>query len=154
MVYPSERLVLVGHAKVYGFPAASLRGRHDEWTLALSYAPRTVETYAVKWREPDGQTFVGSLALGARALRLEGRRRGPEGAAVGRRLGYDELRGLSLGRLDGRSALAVELCDGAYLVAHAGPGAPIIQELVERLAALVPSKNLRLGRNRSVLRHG
>ena len=110
--------------------------------------------YAVKWREPDGQTFVGSLALGPRALRLEGRGRGAEGAAVERRLGYDELRGVSIGRLDGRSALAVELLDGAFLVAGAGLGAPIVQELVECLAALVPSENLRLSRNRSVLRPG
>ena len=127
---------------------ATTRGHPRSPTL------RTVKTYAVKWREPDGQTFVGSLALGPRALRLEGRRRGAGEAAVDRRLGYDELRGLSIGRLDNRSALAVQLLDGAYLVADAGLGAPIVQELVERLAALVSSENLRLTRSRSVLRPG
>jgi hypothetical protein len=104
-----------------------------------------VTTYAVKWREPDGQTFIGRLALGPLAFRLEGRRRGPEGPAVNRRFGYEELRGLRIGsrgadRLDGRPALVVERLDGAYLVAGAGIGAPIIQELGERLAALRPQK--------------
>jgi hypothetical protein len=100
-----------------------------------------VTTYAVKWREPDGQTFVGRLALGPRALHLEGRRRGAEGPAVNRRFGYEELRGLRVGsrgadRLDGRPALVVEQPEGAFLVAGAGTGAPIVQELSERLADL------------------
>ncbi|MEO8290545.1 MAG: hypothetical protein ABI649_06065 [Gaiellaceae bacterium] len=98
-------------------------------------------TYAVKWREPDGQTFVGRLALGPRTLRLDGRRPGAEGPAVKRQFGYEELRGLRIGsrgpdRLDGRPALVVERADGSYLVADAGMGAPIVQELVERLADL------------------
>jgi len=100
-----------------------------------------VTTYAVKWREPDGQTFVGRLALGPRTLRLDGRRRGAEGPAVKRQFGYEELRGLRIGsrgadRLDGRPALVVERADGPYLVADAGMGAPIVQELVDRLADL------------------
>lgn len=98
-------------------------------------------TYAVKWREPDGQTFIGRLALGPRAFRLVGRRRGADGPAVNRRVGYEELRGLRIGsrgadRLDGRPALVVERPGGAYLVAGAGMGAPIVQELVERLTGL------------------
>ena len=106
-----------------------------------SYAAWTVKTYAVKWREPDGQTFIGRLALGPRALRLDGRRRGVEEPAVNRRFGYGELRGLRMGRggaerLDGRPALVVERPGGVYLVADAGMGAPILQELVERLAEL------------------
>jgi hypothetical protein len=100
-----------------------------------------VTTYAVKWREPDGQTFIGRLALGRRALRLDGRRRGAEGAAVKRRFGYEELRGLRIGsrgadRLDGRPALVIQRADGPYLVADAGMGAPIVQELIDRLAEL------------------
>ena len=106
-----------------------------------AYRPVTVTTYAVKWREPDGQTFVGRLALGSRALLLDGRRRGASGPAVERRFGYEELRGLRIGsggadRLDGRPALVVERCDGNYLVADAGQGAPIVQELVERISDL------------------
>ena len=58
------------------FVAATDSRRH-----VPAYRPGTVTTYAVKWREPDGQTFVGRLALGPRALRLDGRRRGGERAA-------------------------------------------------------------------------
>jgi hypothetical protein len=98
-------------------------------------------TYAVKWREPDGQTFVGRLALGPRAIRLVGRGRGAEGPAVDRRIGYDELRGLRIGsrgmeRLDGRPSLVVDRADGSYLVADAGLGAPVVQELADRLTDL------------------
>ena len=49
--------------KVCGFSAPMLRDGHDGYTAARSYAGWTVKTYAVTWREPDGQTFVGSLAL-------------------------------------------------------------------------------------------
>ena len=98
-------------------------------------------TYAVKWREPDGQTFIGRLALGPRTLRLVGRKPGAEGPTVDRQIGYSELRGLRIGsrgpdRVDGRPALVVDRANGAYVVADAGMGAPIIQELVDRLAHL------------------
>lgn len=127
-------------------------------------------TYAVKWREPDGQTFIGRLALGPRALRLEGRRRGAEGPAVERQFGYEELQGLRMGsrgadRLDGRPALVVERPDGAYLVTDAGMGAPIVQELVDRLADLrlaaprkatvvVPLEEGAIDRVRELVSHG
>ena len=96
-------------------------------------------TYAVTWREPGGQTFVGRLALGPGALRLEGRRRGAEEPAVERQLGYGELRGLRVGtrgadRLDGRPTVVVESSDGPFLVAGAGIGVPIVHELADRLA--------------------
>ena len=98
-------------------------------------------TYAVKWREPDGQTFIGRLALGHRTLRLVGRSPGAHGPTVDRQIGYAELSGLRLGsrgadRLDGRPALVVERADGPYLVADGGMGAPVVQELVDRLAHL------------------
>ena len=100
-------------------------------------------TYAVKWREPDGQTFIGRLAFGPRALRLDGRRSGAEEPPVNRQFRYEELRSLRIGsrgvdRLDGRPALVVESPQGAYLVAGAGMGAPIVQELADRLVALRP----------------
>ncbi len=57
-------------------------------------------------------------------------------------------------RLDGRPALVVERPDGPYLVAGAGTGAPIVQELGERLAALSAAAGLRLTRNRSVPQPG
>ena len=97
-------------------------------------------TYAVRWREPNGQTFLGRLALGPSTLRLVGRTTGAEGQAVDRQIGYAELRGLRIGssadRLDGRPAVVVEHANGPYLVADAGMGAPIVQELADRLADL------------------
>ena len=101
-----------------------------------------MKTYAVKWCEPDGQTFVGRLALGLYMLHLDGRRRGVDEPGVKRQFGYEELRSPRIGnrgmdRLDGRPALVVERADGAYLVSDAGMGAPIVQELAEQLALLV-----------------
>jgi len=96
-------------------------------------------TYAVKWREPDGQTYLGSLALGARTLRFEGR--GLDGPVVDRQIGYGEVWALRLAsrsadRLDGRPALVFERADGRYLITSAGMGAGIVQEVVDRLAEL------------------
>lgn len=117
-----------------------LRGGHDRSRLGCSYALWTLTTYAVRWREPSGQTFVGRLALGQHTLRLVGRTPGAEGQTVDRQIGYAELQGLRIGggadRLDGRRAVVVERADGPYLVADAGMGAPIVQELVDRLAQL------------------
>ena len=125
-------------------------------------------TYAVKWREPDGQTYLGRLALGPRTLRLEGRE--PEGPAVDRQIGYEEVQGLRIGsqgpdRLDGRPTLVVERADGPYLVANAGMGAGIVQELVDRLVELrlaaprratvvVPLKEDVVDRVRELAAHG
>jgi hypothetical protein len=100
-----------------------------------------MRTYAVKWREPDGQTFVGRLALGPRALCLDGRRRATAEPPVSREFRYEELPPLRVGnrgveRLDGRPALVVERPDGDYLVADAGMGAPIVRELGDRLVEL------------------
>ncbi len=96
-------------------------------------------TYAVKWREPDGQTYLGRLALGARVLDLEGRQR--DGPAMNRQIGYEEILSLRIGsrgadRLDGQPALVVERADGRYLVTSAGLGAGIVQEVADRLAGL------------------
>jgi hypothetical protein len=96
-------------------------------------------TYAVKWREPNGQTYLGGLALGARTLDLEGRRR--DEPAVNRHIGYEEILSVRIGsrgagRLDGQPALVVERADGRYLVTSAGMGAGIVQEIADRLADL------------------
>ena len=125
-------------------------------------------TYAVKWREPDGQTYVGNLALGPRALRLEGR--GPGGPVVSRQIGYEELRGLRLGnrapeRLDDRPTLVVERSDGPYRIASAAMSVGIVQELVDRLADLrstaprratvvVPIREGAIERVRELVSHG
>lgn len=96
-------------------------------------------TYAIKWREPDGQTYLGRLAFGARTLALQGR--GPDGPAVDTQIAYEEILNLSIGsrgadRLDGQPALVVERADGRYLVTSAGIGAGIVHEIVDRLADL------------------
>lgn len=101
-----------------------------------------MRTYAVKWREPGGQTFIGRLSFGPRMLALDGRLRGADEPAVKRQFLYGEMGHLRIGsrgvdRLDGRPALVLERPDGRYLVADAGMGAPILQELVERLTPLM-----------------
>ena len=117
-----------------------LRTGHESIGVRCSYALWTLTTYAVRWREPDGQTFIGRLALGPRTLRLVGRTPGADGQAVERQIGYAELQGLRIGagadRLDGRPAVVVERADGLYLLADAGMGAPIVQEVLDRLADL------------------
>lgn len=141
---------------------------HDLSRVARAYSRTVKTTYAVKWREPDGQTYVGRLALGPRTLRLEGR--GLDGLAVDRQIGYEEVQGLRLGshgadRLDGRPALVIERADGPYLVTSAGMGAGIVQELVDRLAGLrlaaprratvvVPLKEGVVDRVRELVAHG
>jgi hypothetical protein len=95
-------------------------------------------TYAVKWREPDGISYIGRLALDAGTLHLEGR--GSDGTPVDRRIAYGEVSELGVGagqdRLDGRPALVVARGGDRYLVASAGWGAGIVQEVVERIAEL------------------
>ena len=95
-------------------------------------------TYAVKWREPDGRTYLGRLSLGTCAIGLEGRRSG--GPSVDRQIGYDEILDLRVGgradRFDGQPALVVDRADGRYLVTSAGSGAGIVQEVIDRLHAL------------------
>ena len=100
------------------------------------YARIVKETYAIKWREPDGQTYLGRLSLGMRALVLDGRGSGE--SIVSRQIGYEEILGRPSGRLgaerlEGRPALAVERPDGTYLICDAGMGAPILRELADRL---------------------
>ena len=96
-------------------------------------------TYAVNWREPDGQTYLGRLALSAKAIHLEGRPN--DGPAIERQLGYEDVRGLRLGnlgrdRLDGRPTLVIERADGTYQITSAAMQVGVVHELIERLAGL------------------
>ena len=104
-------------------------------------------SYAVRWREPDGSRYLGRLELDPKAMLLQGRRDG--GRAVARSIGYDELRGLHIGRkpgerLDGQPALVIERARGAFLVASAVTQVGILQELVHRLSELPRSWPARL----------
>lgn len=95
-------------------------------------------SYSVKWREPDGQAYVGRLELGARALHLVG---DAGGVKADRRIGYDELKGLRIGhdageRVDGRRVLVIERPQGAYRLTSTVFEAGILQELVDRLSDL------------------
>lgn len=96
-------------------------------------------SYAVKWREPGGESYVGRLELGPRALHLVG---DAGGVRVDRQIGYDELRGLRIAhdegeRIDGRRALVIERAQGAaYHLTGAVFEAGILHELVDRLSGL------------------
>lgn len=111
---------------------------HDEDSAARPYARDMETSYAVKWREPGGESYVGRLELGPRALHLVG---DAGGAGVDRQIGYDELQGLRIAhdegeRIDGRRALVIERPQGAYHLTSAGFEAGILHELVDRLSGL------------------
>lgn len=98
-----------------------------------------MRTYAVKWREPEGATYLGRLELDGRGIRLEGR--ATDGARATRALVFEEVLGFRMGagadeRLDGRVALVVEGRHGNVLVASTVVQAGILQELVHRLSEL------------------
>jgi hypothetical protein len=95
--------------------------------------------YAVKWREPDGKTYLGRIELQPKALVLEGRENGSPPKR--RTLGYDELGGFHLGRsgaerLDGQPALVVESAGKEFLITSTVIHAGVLQELVHRLSEL------------------
>jgi len=96
-------------------------------------------SYAVKWRESSGRTFLGRLDFGPTALVLEGR----EGAAdaIVRTIEFEALDGFHLAqsssdRLDGKPTLVVERAGGDVLVTSAVVHAGVLQELVHRLSTL------------------
>jgi hypothetical protein len=96
-------------------------------------------SYAVKWSEPDGQTFVGQLELSPTALVLEGR--DGTGCAVRREIGFDQLLSFRVGqradeRLDGQPTLVVERLDGQFLVTSTVMHTGLVQEVVHRLSEL------------------
>jgi hypothetical protein len=96
-------------------------------------------SYAVKWREPDGKTYLGRLEFAPKALVLEGRANGSP--PTRRTLRYDELGGFHVGRagaerLDGQAALVVECGGDEVLITSAVVHAGVLQELVYRLTEL------------------
>ena len=96
-------------------------------------------SYAVKWREPDGKTYLGRLEFAAKALVLEGRENGSPPKQ--RSLGYDELAGFHLGRrgverLDGQLALVLDCGGDEFLITSSVMHGGVLQELVHRLSEL------------------
>jgi hypothetical protein len=96
-------------------------------------------SYAVKWREPDGKTFLGRLELQPKALVLVGRENGS--GSRRRTLGYAELGDFHLGRgpgerLDGQAVLVVECGGEDYVITSTVVHAGVLQELVHRLSEL------------------
>lgn len=96
-------------------------------------------SYAVKWRESSGHTFLGRLDFEPTALVLEGR----DGAAdaIVRTIEFEDLDGFHLAqssgdRLDGKPTLVVERAGGDVLVTSAVMHAGVLQELVHRLSTL------------------
>ena len=126
--------------------------------MRSSGASRTGRPSSAVWRSAPARCSWTAVVAGASEPPVE------------RRFGYEELRGLRIGsaaadRLDGRPALVIERADGPYLVADAGLGAPIVQELVERLSDLrlcaarkavvvVPLQEGALERVRELVSHG
>jgi hypothetical protein len=96
-------------------------------------------SYAVKWREPSGHTYLGKLEFEPSSLVLEGRNGDERG--VRRTIAFGELRGFRLGlaeaeRLDGRPTLVVERAGGDVLITSTVMHAGVLQELVHRLSEL------------------
>lgn len=94
-------------------------------------------SYAVKWREPDGSTYVGRLALGPKAMHLEA----PTAGGTTREIGYEEIEGFRIGRsqvdrLDDHPTLVFDRSDGSYAFTSTAMEAGILQEIIGRLASL------------------
>lgn len=100
---------------------------------------RMITSYAVKWRESSGQTFLGRLEVGPTMLVLEGRDGGED--AVWRTIALEEVEGFHLAqspgdRLDRQPTLVVAHAGGNVLVTSALVQAGVILELVHSLSEL------------------
>jgi hypothetical protein len=98
-----------------------------------------ITSYAVKWREASGQTFLGRLEFGPAALVLEGR----DGAAdaVWRTIAFEEVQDFRLAqsagdRLERQPTLVIVHARGDVLVTSALVQAGVLLELVHRLSEL------------------
>jgi hypothetical protein len=122
-----------------GFSAAKSAPTRTRPRLRRAILEGMKTSYAVKWREPDGKTYVGRLEFGPQALVLEGRENGSP--PIRRTLGYDTLGGFHLARsgaerLDGQLALVVECGGEEFLITSTVIHAGVLQELVHRLSEL------------------
>src|SRR6266576_2743277 len=120
-----------------GFPAARSAPTRTRLCRRGAILVRMKTSYAVKWREPDGKTYLGRLEFAPKALVLEGRENGSP--PTRRTLSYDELGGFHLGRsgaerLDGQSALVVECRGDEFRITSTVMHAGVLQELVHRLS--------------------
>jgi len=103
-------------------------------------------SYAVVWREGDIPLHTGRLELGATSFVLEGS--GPRGAVARRRIPYDDLREVRIGRapeerINGRPSVILDRLLGPPITLGAldGPGA--VFELGDVLAELASQKAAR-----------
>ena len=107
-----------------------MRHRHD-------FRP---PSYAAIWREQGGQVCSGELELGEEMLRLDGTCR--DGRACTLEIPYRTIAGGRVGRaagerIDGRTALVVELPLEQTLLVTSPVGLGIIHEMLDRLDTVV-----------------
>ena len=99
-------------------------------------------SYAALWRKQGGQICSGELELGDESLRLDGTRR--DGRPSTCEIPYRTIAGVHLGRaaterIDGRTALVVELPHGQTLLITSPVGLGMIHEMADRLDARLSS---------------
>lgn len=100
-------------------------------------------SYAVVWREAGGPRYAGKLELGPTALRLQGT--GPEGRLSVKRLLYEDLSAVKVGRgaeerIDGRPSLVLEQRAGGRIYVVSLDGLGIVHELAGQVAELTAGK--------------
>jgi hypothetical protein len=121
----------LSRSRISGGPHAAAGDARDPDSMKTSYA--------VKWREPGGHTYLGKLEFGPKSVVLEGRNGDERG--VRRTIAFEELNGFRIGlgegeRLDGQPTLVVDGPGGELLVTSAVMHAGVLQELVHRLSEL------------------
>jgi hypothetical protein len=90
-------------------------------------------SYSVTWHDPEGETRVGQLELGAKSLRLaESDDRNPI------EIGYDELQGVSFRYVENEAqpSLVLYRPRGSYVLTGTVMEAGVVLELVGHLAEL------------------
>ena len=98
-----------------------------------TYAQTVKTSYSVTWHDPEGETHVGHLELGATNLRLtESGDRNPI------EVGYDELQGVSFRYAENepQPSLVLYRPGGSYVLTSSVMEAGVVPELVGHLADL------------------